>query len=56
MQRLLLNSIWIAMVALPVIAARERNPQRGAKKALLLVLAYNVFYLFCLEFVIPHLD
>ena len=43
------------MVVIPVLAARDANAQRGLKKALLLVLVFNLLYLFALNYVYPHL-
>jgi hypothetical protein len=54
--KLLLLSVIIAMIALPILAARETNAQRGLKKTLLLVLAFNLLYLLAVRFIYPHLQ
>jgi hypothetical protein len=48
--KLLLLSVVIGLIALPILTARDANAQRGLKKTLLLVLAFNLLYLFY-----PHL-
>ena len=53
--KLLLFSVIIMMVAIPVLAARDPNPKRGLKKALLLVFAFNLFYLFAVRYIYPRL-
>ena len=50
MAKLLLVSILIAMIALPALAARDPNAQRGLKKTLVWFLAFNVFYLFAIRY------
>jgi hypothetical protein len=55
MQKLLLMSVLIACVALPIIAARDRNSLRGLKKAVFWVFAFNLMYLLGLVFLYPLL-
>jgi hypothetical protein len=55
MAKLLLLSIVIMMVAIPVLAARDRSPKRGLQKAILLTIAFNVIYLFAVRFIYPRL-
>jgi hypothetical protein len=50
MSKLLLLSVLIASIALPTIAAREKNAKRGLRKAIIYMLLFNVFYLFGLIF------
>ncbi len=50
MAKLLLLSILIAIVAIPAIAARDRNPRRGFKRALFFFSAYCVFYVLALKY------
>jgi hypothetical protein len=49
--KFLLLSVVIAVIALPILAARDANPQRGLKKALLLVTAFNFLYLFYVHYI-----
>ena len=56
MAKLLLLSVVIAMIALPVLTARDRNAKRGLKNALLLVIGFNLLYLLLVRFVYPHLQ
>ena len=44
MEKLLLLSVVVALVAIPVLCAKDPNPRRGLKRALMLMGAYNVFY------------
>jgi hypothetical protein len=53
--KLLLLSVIIAMVALPTLSARDTNPYRGLKKALVLVMVFNLLYLLAVRFIYPHL-
>jgi hypothetical protein len=54
MAKLLLLSVVIMMVAIPVLAARDRSPRRGLQKTILLVIAFNIFYVFVHRFIYPH--
>jgi hypothetical protein len=54
--KLLLLSVVIAMIALPVLTARDSNAKRGLKNALLLVIAFNLLYLFFVRFIYPRLQ
>ncbi len=40
----LLISVIFATFIIPAIAARDRNPRRGAKRMLLLFLVFNLLY------------
>jgi hypothetical protein len=53
--KLLLFSVIIMMVAIPVLCAREQDPRRGFRRMVLLIVAYNLFYLFALRFIYPRL-
>jgi hypothetical protein len=53
--KLLLLSVVIAMIALPVLTARDKSGRRGLRKLLLLAFLFNVFYLFAVRFIYPHL-
>jgi hypothetical protein len=53
--KLLLLSVVVAMIAVPILSARDANPRRSVKRLLLLITAFNLFYLFALRFIYPHL-
>jgi hypothetical protein len=53
--KLLLLSVVIASIAIPTLAARDVSPRRGLQRVVLLVIAYNLFYLFAVRFIYPHL-
>jgi hypothetical protein len=46
MKKFLLMSVIYSTLILPILAARERNPVRGVKKAVAMFVAYNFFYAF----------
>jgi len=52
MSKVILLSAVIAIIALPVRAAREKNPKVGLKKALRYMIAFNICYLLALRFVV----
>lgn len=55
MEKLLLLSVLIALVALPVNAARARHPSRALKRALVGLALFNLFYVVGLRFIYPRL-
>lgn len=54
MAKLLILSVCLALVVIPLWAARDAHPARGLKRALLGVIAFNLFYLFLLRVVVPR--
>jgi hypothetical protein len=54
--KLLLLSVVISMIALPILTARDTNAQRGLKKTLFLVIAFNLLYLLAVRFIYPYLQ
>ena len=55
MTKLFLLTLVLMSVIFPMIAARDPLPARGMKKALVWVLAFNLFFVFLLRVVIPRL-
>lgn len=51
MQKLLLLSVIFASIAIPVRAAKAKNPAAGLKKALVQAAVFNAIYLFALYFI-----
>jgi len=45
MKSLLLMSVFFASLLIPVLAARDRNPRRGVKRMLVLLLLFNALYI-----------
>jgi cyanate permease len=45
MKSLLLMSVFFANVLIPVLAARDKNPRRGVKRMLVLMLLFNALYI-----------
>ncbi|HTO99007.1 MAG TPA: hypothetical protein VMK66_18280 [Myxococcales bacterium] len=55
MARALLTSILVALIALPCLAARERNGKKGLKKTLFYYLAFNLFWLIAVRYLYMRL-
>jgi hypothetical protein len=55
MQKFLMLSVVLATICLPVMAARERRASRALKKTLLLIFAFNLFYLIAMRFFYQYL-
>lgn len=55
MRALLLNSILIATVVIPLVAARDRLPRRGLRHAIVWSIAYEAFYLVACIYLYPRL-
>jgi hypothetical protein len=53
--KLVLFSVVIGMFAIPIVTARDANAKRGVKKLVFLMLAFNLFYLFAVRYIYPHL-
>jgi hypothetical protein len=54
MAKLVLLSEVIALIAIPVFAARHPSPRRGLQWTILLFVLYSFFYVFLLRFVYPR--
>ncbi len=52
MSKAILLSAVLAIIALPVIAAKEKNPRKGLKKAILYMAIFNLFYMLALRFIV----
>lgn len=44
MSKLLLMSMPLALVILPILAARSTHPRRGLKRAIVAMVVFNVLY------------
>jgi hypothetical protein len=56
MRILLLVTVLLAVLMIPIGAARDPNPVRGLKRAVLLFLAFNVLYMLALRFLYSRLS
>jgi hypothetical protein len=56
MAKLLLLSTVIAMIAIPVLMARLNSGRRGLQWTLILIVVFNLFYLFAVRYIYPHLS
>jgi hypothetical protein len=54
--KLLLLSVVVVMIGLPIMMARDPNAKRGLNRTILLVIAFNLLYLFAVRFIYPHLQ
>jgi hypothetical protein len=50
MAKLLLISVILMMIVVPAIAARDPNPRRGLKRAVIWFVGYNFFYLLAVRY------
>ena len=53
--KLLLFSVVLAMIVVPVVCSRDVDASRGFRRLVLLIVAYNLFYLFAVRFIYPRL-
>jgi hypothetical protein len=51
MKKFLLLSVIFASIAIPVRAAKAKNPQVGLKKTLIQAAVFNLIYLFALMYI-----
>ena len=56
MRSLLLQSLMLATLAIPIIAARDASPLRGLKKALVWFVGFSVWYTLALRFLYSRLS
>ena len=55
MQKLLLMSLLIANVVIPLRTATNTSPTRGLRRMVFSMLAFNLFYVFAIIYVLPRL-
>ena len=55
MRSTLLQSLMLALLVIPFVAARDPRPLRGLKKAIVWFVGFNLFYLIALRFIYSHL-
>jgi hypothetical protein len=56
MKKFLLLSVLYSLILLPSLAARERHPVRGVKKAVLWTVLFNLVYTFAVLVIWTRLD
>lgn len=56
MKKFMLLSVLYAMILLPSLAARERHPARGVKKAILWMVLFNLWYAFSVLVIWTRMD
>lgn len=55
MQKFLLLSVLFANVVIPLWAATNTSPTRGFRRMVFSMLAFNLFYVFAIIYVLPRL-
>jgi hypothetical protein len=55
MAKLLLLSTVISMIGIPIACANAPSPRRGLQRAVVLFFVYNLFYVFAVRYIYPHL-
>jgi hypothetical protein len=53
--KLLLLSVVISMIAIPMVTARVIGGRRGLQWAIILIVLFNLFYMFAIRYIYPHL-
>ena len=53
--KLILLSVIIAMFAIPMITARMKSGRRGLRWTIILIVIFNLVYLFAVRFIYPRL-
>jgi hypothetical protein len=53
--KLLLLSVLLAMIGIPIFTARTIGGRRGLQWAVILIVLFNLFYMFAIRFIYPHL-
>lgn len=56
MRSVLLQSLMLALLLLPILAARDARPRRGLKRAVVWLLGFSVLYAVALRFLYPRLS
>jgi uncharacterized membrane protein len=56
MGKAILISIVVALIAIPILAARDGNARRGLKRALLGWVVFTCVYALLLAFVLPRVE
>lgn len=55
MRKFVYMSMLIALVAIPLVAARDPSPARGLRRAVLGVALFVAAYVFAIVYVVPRL-
>ena len=43
------------MMTIPILTARAKNARRGLQWTIILIVLFNLFYLFAVRYIYPHL-
>jgi hypothetical protein len=54
--KIVLLSVVIGMIAIPILTARIGSGRRGLQLTLILILVFNLFYLFTIRYIYPRLQ
>jgi hypothetical protein len=53
--KLLLFSVVLSLIVIPIATARTIGGRRGLQWAIILIVLFNLFYMFAIRFIYPHL-
>lgn len=53
--KFLLLSVVISVIAIPIVTARTIGGRRGLQWAIFLIVLFNLFYMFAIRYIYPHL-
>jgi hypothetical protein len=53
--KLVLLSVVISLVAIPIVTARTIGGRRGLHWTIFLIVLFNLFYMFAIRYIYPHL-
>ena len=56
MRAILIQSVLVALIAIPILAAREKSAVRSFKKLVLLYVSFGLFYTFALKYIYSRLS
>ena len=56
MAKLLLFSAVLAIIMIPVVASRAKSSQQGVRWTVIGIVLFNIFYLFAIRYIYPHLS
>ena len=55
MGKWLLLSVVISLMAIPILTSRIAGARRGLQWTIILIVLFNLFYLFAVRYIYPHL-
>ena len=53
--KLVLLSVVMGLIAIPILTARTIGGRRGLQWAIILIVLFNLLYMFAIRYIYPHL-